>query len=282
MDFSPLLPVPTDPEVAERVDRLELPWSEHGIDKYGVHKGDLARAFTILKYIHRYYFNVQVYGIEHVPERGGAMLVGNHSGGVAVDGMVVLATMFFEMEPPRLAQGMADKFLAKLPFSAQLMSRMGQVTGLPEHAARLLEDDRLLIVFPEGTRGTAKLYPERDSLVRFGTGFMRLALQTGRPIVPFAFVGGGEAVPTVMNLYTLGKLMGVPYLPVTPWLLPIPKPAEFQLLFSEPMYFEGTGEEDDERIGTYVEQVKARIARLIKQGRDLREGRISESELELK
>ncbi|MFW5875271.1 MAG: lysophospholipid acyltransferase family protein [Myxococcota bacterium] len=276
------LPIPADPDVSARVDRLELPFSEHGIDPYGAHKGDLSRAFTLLKYIYRYYFNVQVYGIENVPARGGTMLVGNHSGGVAVDGMIVLASTFFEMEPPRLAQGMADKFLTKLPFSGQLLSRTGQFTGLPEHAARLLRDDRMLTVFPEGARGTAKLFPERDSLVRFGTGFMRLALETGKPIVPFAFVGGGEAVPTVTNLYALGKLMGVPYIPLTPWLLPLPKPCEFQLLFSEPMVFEGTGNEDDERIQTYVEQVKARIAKLIKQGRDLREGRISESELELK
>ena len=58
--------------------------------------------------------------------------------------------------------------------------------GLPEHAVRLLEDDRLLLVFPEGARGTAKLFKDRNSLVRFGTGFMRLALQTGTPIVPTA------------------------------------------------------------------------------------------------
>jgi 1-acyl-sn-glycerol-3-phosphate acyltransferase len=281
MDIPLPLPIPIDPEIKARVDRLDLPWSDYGVDPYGIDKGDLGRAFTILKYLYRYYFNVQVYGLENVPRAGGAMLVGNHSGGVALDGMLVLASMFFEMEPPRLAQGMADKFLAKFPFSAQLTSRLGQFTGLPEHAARLLEDERLLVVFPEGTRGTAKLFPERDSLVRFGTGFVRLALETGKPIVPFAFVGAGEAVPTVANLYAIGKLLGVPYIPVTPWLLPVPRPAEFQLLFGAPMAMEGTGNEDDQHIQLMVEKVKARIARLIKQGRDLREGRIAESDLEL-
>jgi 1-acyl-sn-glycerol-3-phosphate acyltransferase len=274
-------PVPIDPEIRERVERLALPWSELGTDPYGIDKGDLGRAFTILKYLYRYYFNVQVYGIENVPREGGGMLVGNHSGGMAVDGMMVLAAIFFEMEPPRLAQGMADKFLNKFPFSAQLTSRIGQFTGLPEHAARLLHDDRLLVVFPEGTRGTAKLYPERDSLVRFGTGFVRLALETGKPVVPFAFVGAGEAMPTITNLYGLGKLLGVPYIPVTPWVLPVPRPAEFQLLFGAPVVIEGTGHEDDQHVQLLVEKVKARIARLIKQGRDLRQGRISEADLEL-
>ena len=115
------------------------------------------------------------------------MLVGNHSGGVAIDGAMVLASMFFDMDPPRLAQGMAEKFINKVPFASEWANRTGQFTGLPENAVRLLEDERLLVVFPEGARGTAKLYKERYSLVDFGTGFMRLALKTKTPIIPFAF-----------------------------------------------------------------------------------------------
>ena len=110
---------------------------------------------------------------------------------------------------------------------------------------------------------------------------MRLALSTGTPVVPFAFIGGGEAVPTVANLVQLGKLLGVPYIPVTPWLLPLPRPVDLQLLYGEPMMFEGTGREEDHIIRGYVDQVKARIQRLISQGRALREGRLTESELEL-
>src|SRR5690606_31702790 len=112
-------------------------------------------------------------------------------GGFAVDAGMVIASMFFEMDPPRLAQGMVEKFLARSPFAGTLLSRCGQFPGLPEHAVKLLEDERLLMVFPEGARGTAKLYKERYSLVNFGTGFMRLAMQTKTPIVPFGFLGGG-------------------------------------------------------------------------------------------
>src|SRR5256885_2001642 len=120
-----------------------------------------------------------------------AMLIGNHSGGVALDGGMVLASMLLDLDPPRLAQGMAEKFMNMIPFMSQYSARCGQFTGLPEHATRLLDDERLLMVFPEGARGTAKLYWERYSLVNFGTGFMRLSLATGTPIVPFAFIGGG-------------------------------------------------------------------------------------------
>jgi 1-acyl-sn-glycerol-3-phosphate acyltransferase len=103
--------------------------------------------------------------------------------------------------------------------------------------------------------------------VDFGSGFLRLALKTKSPIVPFAFLGGGDAVPTVTNLYKLGKLIGVPYLPLTPWLLPLPRPVPLSVRYGEPLRFEGTGEEDDETMQRYVDQVKGRIANLIERGR---------------
>jgi 1-acyl-sn-glycerol-3-phosphate acyltransferase len=253
-------------EVLARVKRLELPWSRHGIDPYGTSQTEVARMFTTLGFLYRRYFRVSVEGIDNVPATGRAMLIGNHSGGWAVDALMVLASVFFEKEPPRLAQGMVEKFLTKMPFVAKSTQSTGQLTGLPEHAERLLRDERLLMVFPEGARGTAKLYHERNTLVRFGTGFLRLAMQHKAPIIPFGFVGGGEAVPTVMNLYKIGRMLGVPYIPVTPYLLPIPKPVAMRVEFGEPMTFEGTGNEDDEVIFEHVEKVMDRISVLIGRG----------------
>ncbi len=255
-----------DPDVAARVERLELPFNRYGLDHYGIDKGYLRGFFSFLSLISRHWLTVDAYGVHNVPASGRAMLVGNHSGGVALDGGMIVASQMLDMEPPRLAQGMAEIFLNRMPFVNTILSRVGQFTGLPEHAIRLLEDDRLLLVFPEGARGTAKLYKDRNSLVGFGTGFMRLALQTGTPIVPTAFIGGGEAIPTFMNLYRLGKLVGAPYVPVTPWIAPLPRPTRCQIYYSEPMRFDGDGSEDDEEIAGYVEQVKTRLAALIEFG----------------
>jgi 1-acyl-sn-glycerol-3-phosphate acyltransferase len=255
-----------DPDVAERVDRLEIPFNRHGLDPYGISKKDVVRWFSILAWFYKNYFNVKVHGIEHVPPRGRAMLVGNHSGGVALDGAMVLISMLLEMEPPRLAQGMAEKFLYMMPFAAENLARTGQFCGLPEHAERLLQDDRMLMVFPEGAKGTAKLYWERNSLVGFGSGFVRLALATKSPIVPFAFIGGGEAIPTVLNLYKLGKLVGAPYIPVTPWLVPVPRKVPLSIYYGEPIVLSGSATEEDAVIERYVQQVKDRVASLIQKG----------------
>ncbi len=275
------LPILIDQAIAERVERLELPWNRYGIDPYGIAKRDLAFVFTWLAKLYQGYFRCEVHGIEHVPPRGRAMLIGNHSGGVAIDAGMVLASCFFELDPPRLAQGMAEKFLNRIPGASQITSRIGQFTGLPEHAKRLLEEERLLMVFPEGARGTAKLARDADSLVRFGTGFMRLAMETGSPIVPVAFIGAGDAMPTIANLYGLGKLIGVPYIPITSYLLPLPKPTTFQILYGAPMRFSGEGSEADEVVVANVEKVRTRIAWLIEQGRKLREGKMTAEELEL-
>ncbi len=261
-----------DEAVRDLVDRLELPFNSLGIDPYGISKKHLAVFFGVLGFLYRRYFRVKAVGLEHVPPRGRAMLVGNHSGGYALDGAMVLTSMLLEMEPPRLAQGMAEKFINMLPVGSLWSSRCGQLTGLPEHAERLLMDDRLLMVFPEGARGTAKLYKERHSLVDFGTGFMRLALKTKSPIVPLGFVGGGDAVPTVHNSATLGKLMGVPYVPITPYGLAAPLPARLVVHYGKPLVFEGSGDEEDSVIVGYVDQVKTRIAELIEAARADRKG----------
>ncbi|HWE27908.1 MAG TPA: lysophospholipid acyltransferase family protein [Polyangia bacterium] len=255
-----------DPDVAARVDRLELPFNRRGLDPYGISKKELVRWFSILSWFYKNYFTVSVEGVGNIPPRGRCMLVGNHSGGVALDGAMVLAAMLLEREPPRLAHAMAEKFMNMLPFVAEWASRCGQLTGLPEQAARLLNDDRMLLVFPEGARGTAKLYWERNSLVDFGSGFVRLALSTNTPIVPFAFIGGGDAIPTFMNLYRLGKLFGAPYIPVTPWLLPIPRRVPLKIVFGEPMIMTGSATDEDAAIEAQVEAVKQRIAQLIGSG----------------
>lgn len=254
-------------DVRQRVERLELPFNATGIDPYGVSKERLSQAGSVLSAFYHHYFKIRCFGIENIPARGRAMLVANHSGGYAVDAGMLAAACFFEMNPPRLAHGMAEKFIARMPFLSDWANRVGQLTGLPQHARRLLEDERLLMVFPEGVRGTEKLYKDRYSLVRFGTGFVRLAMETRTPIVPTAVLGGGEAVPTIANIRWLGRLFGAPYIPITPYLLAFPLPVRMEFRFGEPMLIEGTGQESDEEVAAIVERVRERIRSLVDSGR---------------
>lgn len=265
-----------NPAVFERVRRLDVPFNRYGLDPYGVSQRHLANIFTLVRPFYDSYFTVDCFGFDRIPSTGNpGMLVGNHSGGVPVDAAMLFSAGFFELEPPRLIHGMVDKFANRWPIVSQWFNRVGQFTGLPEHAVRLLRDDRLLMVFPEGTRGTGKLYKDRYELVRFGTGFMRIALQAQAPIVPFAFIGGEEALPTMFHLKRLANLIGIPYIPVPPHILPIPLPVHCEIHVGEPMEFDGDGSEADETIEKYIEEVKAEIASLIEKGRRERQRRVA-------
>src|SRR5262249_12603509 len=87
-----------------------------------------------------------------------------------------------------------------------------------------------------------------------------------------------EALPTIANAVSLGKLFGLPYIPITPWLFTIPLPAKLEVYYSEPILFEGTGAEDDEVVNANVEKVKDRIRRLIELGRKRRRGELVSTE----
>ena len=265
-------------EVEERVNALGLPFGPLGYDPFGISRQHLKLFYSFLEPLYRSYFRVEVSGVEHVPLEGRAMLIGNHSGGVPVDAGMLFASIFFELNPPRHAHGMVEKFAQNLPFLSSLFSRIGQLTGLPEHAKQLLESERLLLAFPEGVRGTGKLYHDRYKLTRFGTGFMRIALATKSPIVPFAFIGGEEAMPVIYHAQSLADLIGVPYIPIPKHIVPIPKPEYCGIIYGEPLYFEGTGSERDVVIQGYVDLVRERIARLIEIGRARRQVRIDEAE----
>lgn len=256
----------TSRAVQERLKRLELPFNQYGMDPFGISRKHLGVFYSMLEVFYKDYFRVKCFGIENIPERGSAMLVGNHSGGLPVDGGMVLASLFFAPERPRHATGMVEKFVQNLPFVSEWFMRVGQLPGLPEHAVRLLQDGRILMIFPEGVRGVGKLYKDRYRLVQFGTGFMRIALQTRAPIVPFAFIGGEEALPTVYHAKTLAKMVGAPYIPIPPYLLPLPLPLGCEIHYGKPMHFEGTGNEPDEVIEAYVEQVKSVVDLLIVRG----------------
>ena len=259
-----------DEQLRRNVERLDLDFNAYGIDRFGASRESIIRYYSPLTTIYRHWSKVTTFGIENVPPKGRALLIGNHSGGIGLDASMTVTSLLLHDENPRLAQGMADYFFARWPFMSVLTSRLGALTGIPEHAHLLLEAGRLVMVFPEGARRAGKLYRDRYKLIRFGTGFMRLALETRTPIVPFAFVGGEEAFPTMYKIEWLSKALGAPLVPVAPQIVLFPLPVSCQIYFGEPMLFEGDGSESDDEIEERVDRVKASIAGLIERGLEAR------------
>ena len=98
-----------------------------------------------------------------------------------------------------------------------MWARAGGVPAHPENAYRLLrEQQQLVLVFPEGSKGPGKTYAERYQLRRFGRGgFVEIAMRAGVPVIPIAVVGAEESMPIVFKIPSAAKALGLPYFPVT-------------------------------------------------------------------
>lgn len=258
-----------DDEVAAQLDALPIAFNDYGVDRFGISKAALLRFYSALAPVYRKYLRVTVFGTEHLPTQSRALVVGNHSGGIGVDASMVSLGMLFN-QPPRLAHAMAEYFFNTKPFAGMWLNKVGHLTGLPDNARQLLEDERMVLVFPEGTRGALKLYSQRYELQRFGTGFVRLALKNRAPIVPFAFIGGEEAFPILTRIEVATRLLGTPPLPIAPQMVLWPLPVSCQIHFGPPVELEGTGNESQAIIDGHVARVRAAIEALIEQGLAMR------------
>jgi 1-acyl-sn-glycerol-3-phosphate acyltransferase len=181
--------------------------------------------------------------------------------------------MLLDAAPPRIARGMGEYFLFRLPWVGILGARMGMMVGTPANCAHMLEHEQCVMVFPEGARGANKPFTRRYQLQRFGSGFMRLALQTGTPIVPVGIVGSEEQQPGFANLESLGRTLGLPSLPITissPWLGPLGPafalPVKYRIHFGEPLRFDGDSNEDDASVEQRVEVVRGAVDALLRRG----------------
>jgi len=253
-------------EIDARLHRVSIRLNEEGFDPFGFDPEIGRYALASAALLHRYYFRTEVHDIARVPQ-GRALIVGNHSGQIPVDGMLISTALMLDAEPPRLARNLVERWTATLPGISVFFPRSGQVVGSRENAQRLLEQDEALIVFPEGVRGIAKPFHQRYQLTEFGPGFVRLALETKTPIVPVAIVGGEEQYISVANLKRIARLFRVPVFPVIPQLFTgflLPLPTRYRLYFGEPIYLDGDADDEDSAIEQKVWVVKSTIQSMLK------------------
>jgi 1-acyl-sn-glycerol-3-phosphate acyltransferase len=255
----------------DRLTALARTENEYGVDPFGFNREFSLAALAPFIWLYRHYHRVEVHGIERVPP-GRVLLVSNHSGQLPMDGAMIGVAMVLEAQPPRFIRSLVDKWVPALPYVSTFMARMGQIVGTPENCRRLLGAGEAILVFPEGTRGIAKLWPQRYQLQDFGLGFMRLALETDTPVVPVAVVGAEEQAPALLDLKPLARLLGMPAFPVTPTGIPFPLPTKYRIYFGEPLRFTGRADDEDSELDKKVRTVKGAIQTLLNQGLRERQG----------
>ena len=215
------------------------------VDEFGFDPQWTESFLSVFMVLYRDYWRVETTGIENVPATGRALLVSNHAGVLPWDGTMIKTAVFAEHPHPRHVRALVASLFMGMPMLSWFLRRTGQTVGHPDDTRRLLERDELVLVFPEGVRGTGKSFKDRYQLRRFGRGgFVATAIRSGAPIIPVSVVGSEEIYPMVADVAPLARFLGLPYFPVTPtwpWLGPlgmIPLPSKWRIQFHAPIHVE--------------------------------------------
>ncbi|HNM97055.1 MAG TPA: lysophospholipid acyltransferase family protein [Marmoricola sp.] len=241
---------------------------EYVVDEFGFDQ-EFTEAFllTILRPIAEKWFRIEVRGTDNIPATGGALVVSNHSGTIPIDAAMT-ATMVHR-ESGRFLRSLGADLVFKLPIVSELARVAGATLACNEDAERMLRNGELVGVWPEGFKGIGKPFSDRYKLQRFGRGgFVSAAMRTGVPIIPVSVVGAEEIYPLVGNVPALARMLGIPYVPITPffpWLGPlglVPLPSKWLIEFGEPIRtdaYEPGAAEDPMLVFNVTDQVRETI-----------------------
>ena len=258
-----------EPQLAQMLALLRRRLTgDYEVDEFGFDP-EVTEKFTLalLRPIAEKWFRVEVRGIENIPATGGALIVSNHSGTVPVDALMTMVAV--HDHTGRFLRALGADLVFRMPVVGEMARRGGATLACNEDAERMLSSGELVGVWPEGFKGIGKPFSQRYKLQRFGRGgFVSAALRTGVPIVPLSVVGAEEIYPLVGNIPSLARLLGVPYVPITPlfpWLGPlglVPLPSKWLLEFGEPIRtdeLDGGAADDPMLVFNVTDQVRETI-----------------------
>lgn len=213
------------------------------------------RVGPLLEAVGRTYFRAEAEGLQHIPRSGPCLIVGNHNGGpIMPDVWVMLGTWTRLMGPERAAYALVHDAALAVPLLRNLLVKLGGLRATPENAERALARGAPVVVYPGGELDCLRSFRHRHRVDLHGrTGFIRIALRTGVPIVPFVNAGGHEVYVVLHSSRRLARWSGLEWLtrvktvPFTlglPWgfwvtgFLPyVPLPAKFVYRVGPPLRF---------------------------------------------
>ncbi|HYT11503.1 MAG TPA: lysophospholipid acyltransferase family protein [Candidatus Nitrosopolaris sp.] len=255
---------------------------DYAVDEFGFDAEWTESLLTVFKAVYRDYWRVETTGIENVPASGRALLVANHAGVLPWDGTMIKTAIFAEHPHPRHVRALVASLFMGMPMIGWFLRRTGQTVGHPDDTRRLLDRDELVLVFPEGVKGTGKQFKDRYRLRRFGRGgFVGTAIRAGAPIIPVSVVGSEEIYPMVADASPIARLFGLPYFPITPtwpWLGVIgmiPLPSKWRIHFHAPVHTELLAPEsadDQSLVMTISDDVRDTIQKGVYDNLKLRRG----------
>jgi 1-acyl-sn-glycerol-3-phosphate acyltransferase len=268
-------------ELRRRLSSFGMSERSGEVDEFGMDEVVLRRARPLLDFLYDRYWRVDLDGLPRLPAKGPCLLVANRSGLLPYDGLVISHAIERLHTPGQRPRFFVADWLMTLPFVQPYLARLGGVRACRENAERLLGAGHFVAVFPEGAKGATKVFAERYRLKRFGRGgVVRVALETGAPLVPVGIVGAEEAHPILFKATAPGRVLGLPFLPVTPTfpllgpLGVLPLPSKWVVRIGEPLPLgdlEPDASHDEVLLSRLTEELRARIQLLVQDGLAARE-----------
>ncbi len=262
-----------DRDEERRLQAAAASCGDGAYDRLGISIQACRRTLALFKLLHRYYFRVESSGHEQIPEKGCAILAGNHGGLLPFDAAMAVVDVCLRGNSPRLVRTIVERWVGSLPFLNVFYARVGQVIGTRENFRELLSRQELVLVFPEGVGGIQKRAADRYVLQPFRVGFVEESIRSRAPIVPVAFIGADDQAPILYDIKPLAKLLQLPVFPVTPTfpllgpLGLLPYPVRYEIEYGEPFHFYEEHPQsvigDPQAVRKMVERVRGRIQSMV-------------------
>jgi 1-acyl-sn-glycerol-3-phosphate acyltransferase len=257
----------TDASMEEYINIFPNKVGSKGYDAWGFNIKNMKNNMRLAKWLYTDFYKVEAFGLENIPKNGRCLVIPNHSGQLPFDGVLLAYALLTNPNGPRAPKAMVERFLPSVPFIGNWLNSMGAVIGDPVNCERMLDNEEAIIAFPEGVRGSNKLYKNRYQLQRFGSGFMHLAMKHNAPIIPVGIIGMEETIRSYADIKPLAKLLGMP---VAPLVIPFVFPSKVYIYIGKPIYFKNDVYKEHE-VKERVERVKTEIDKLLKEGLAKRE-----------
>ncbi|MCR9204470.1 MAG: acyltransferase family protein [Halobacteriovoraceae bacterium] len=251
----------------EMLDEIFLKLKERypdGEDAWGLSLNKARKTVEYIWPLYKHYFKVRVFGAENVQDEP-YMVTSNHSGQIAIDGMLIATAFATEIDPPRILRSMVERFFTAIPWVGTIAAEGGAVLGDRQNCLNLLSRGQSVLVFPEGVRGVAKSSFDYYKLQRFTRGFFRMSLTAGTKILPVAVVGAEEIFPWVYQAKGVAKLFGLPALPLSPLYVPLPSPVD--IIIGKPYSIPDLSPEaPDREIDIHIDNIRTEIRHMTNEG----------------